>query len=162
MKKTIISLILVSVVCAVVLAGVTFQPQQGRDGENALPVVPMAPPIQGTPQMNVTDVWIVIIGEVDREYPIDYYQATLLHEGKTLVGPVTIKPMLLGQNGSISFWFFENNPGETCEYSTDPCDGMLSQGDYLELSDIVPGETYVVQVLWKATGEVLAEVEVNT
>ncbi len=160
MKKVIISVILVSVVCASV-AFVAFQPQESGDG--ALPVVPLQPQIEGTPQMNTTHVWIVIIGEVDKEYPIEYYQAALLHEGEVLVGPVTIQPMLLGENGDLRFWFHEGSPdGSSCGNPPKPCNGKLSQGDYLKLARITPGETYIVQVLWKATGEVLAEVEVNT
>jgi len=161
MKKVIIGAIVVSIVCAVVLASIAFQPRESGDG--ALPVVPLDPQIEGTPQMNTTHVWIVIIGEVDKEYPIEYYQAALIHDGKVLVGPVTIHPMLLGENGDLSFWFHEGSPGgSSCGNPPKPCNGKLSQGDYLKLAQITPGETYVVQVLWKATGDVLAEVEVST
>jgi len=161
-NKVIVPVVVVAVVCAAALAFIAFQPQESGNGEGPLPVVPIAPPVSGTPQMNTTDHWIVIIGEVDQEYPIDYYQAKLMHDGKVLVGPVTIHPMLLGENGNLRFWFHEGSPGGSCGQPEDPCDGKLSQGDYLKLAQITPGETYVVQVLWKATGEVLAEVEVNT
>ena len=163
MNKVVLTVASVAaVICTAALAFIAFQPQESGEGDRALPIVPVAPPIPGTPQMNTTHVWIVIIGEVDQEYPIGHYEAKLMHNGEVLVGPATIHPMLLGESGNLKFWFHEGTPSGSCGDPAEPCDGMLSHGDYLKLDNVTPGETYVVQVIWKATGEVLAEVEVNT
>jgi hypothetical protein len=161
MKKVILTVAAVAVAYVAALAFIAFQPQE-RDGEEALPVVPAGPPLPGSPQMNTTDIWIVIIGEVDQEHTLDHYQSTLMHDGKILVGPETLHPMLLGRNEDLKFWFHEGTPNGGCGPISEPCNGMLSEGDYLKLDGVIPGETYMVQVLWKATGEVLVEVEVNT
>jgi hypothetical protein len=160
-KIVVVAIALAVVLVVVVYGYVTLQdPQDDGSESSVLPVVPFGQPVPGTPQMNTTDVWIVIVGEVSIEAPISAYKASLLHEGQILVGPETLRPGLLGENGVLDFLFYEGEPNGSCRPG--PCDGMLSHGDYLEISSIEPGETYVFRIHWGATGEILSEVVVNT
>ena len=167
-------IVIVAVALTVVLVGAVFAyaalqgPQDDSSESSALPVVTVGQSVPGAlneeipafPRPNTTDIWTVVIGDVDAEEPFGAYKAALIHNGQVLIGPETLKPGRLGQNGNYQLFFFEATPNGGCSHN--PCDGLLSEGDYLEFHFAEPGEMYVVQVLWGATGEVLVEVPVYT
>ena len=129
-KIAVVAIALAVVLVVVVYGYVVLQTPQDEGSESsALPVVPLGQPVPATPRMNTTDVWIVIVGEVSIEAPISAYKASLTHEGQVLVGPETLRPGYLGENGLLHFWFYEGEPNGSCYPG--PCDGMLSHGDYL-------------------------------
>lgn len=162
---------LVAIVSAIILlssvsALAALQTQQKENKESsALPIVPLGEPVPAALELNGTfpdgrSIWKVVIGETSDKHPISSYQAVLMNNGKVLVGPETLHEHgLLGRKGDISFHFFEGTPNGSCRRG--PCDGMLSHGDYLKLDLVEPGETYLVRILWGATGETLTEVTVN-
>ncbi|MEE9115733.1 MAG: hypothetical protein V3U09_02425 [Thermoplasmata archaeon] len=97
-------------------------PQDDGNESSALPVVTIGQSVSGAmneeipafPRPNGTEIWTVVIGDVDAEEPFGTYKATLIHNGQVLIGPETVKPGRLGQNGNYQLYFFEATPNGGC------------------------------------------------
>lgn len=168
-KIAVVAIALAVILVMFVYGYVTLEgPQDDGNESSALPVVTIGQSVPGAlneeipafPRPNGTEIRTVVIGDVDAEEPFGAYKAALIHNGQVLIGPETLKPGRLGQNGNYQLFFYEATPNGGCSHN--PCDGLLSEGDYLMFCFAEPGETYVVQILWGATGEVLVEVPVYT
>ncbi len=170
-------IVAVAIALAVVLVVIVYgyialqDPQADTNESSALPVVIIGSSVPGSlsgeipafPRPNGTidtDVWTVVIGDVDVDEPIGAYKAALIHNGQVLLGPETLRPGRLEWNGDYQMDFYEATPYGGCSHNL--CDGNLSEGDYLRFHFAEPGGIYVIQILWGATGEVLAEVPVYT
>ena len=160
-KVVLVALVLVILLSSSTLAFFMFPNEQDANNESeALPIVPLGQGVPASPRMNTTEVWIVIVGDVSEAHPISYYKASLVHNGEVLVGPETLKHGELGRKNKLIFDFFEARPNGGCH--PEPCDGLLSSGDYLRLGRVEIGETYHVRIHWGFTGEILSETVVNT
>jgi hypothetical protein len=160
-KIVLVVLVVVIVLSSSILALSISQKELATSRESdSLPVVPLGQGVPASSRMNTSDVWVVIVGDVSEAYPISNYRASLIYDGEVLVGPETLKHGELGRKGMLFFDFFEAAPDGGCY--PEPCDGLLSRGDYLRLSGVETGQTYHVRIHWAPTGQILSEVVVKT
>lgn len=120
--------------------------------------------VGGEPGQNTSSIWVARITSATSNETLASYQAVLIANGTTIIGPVTVVRGTLGIHGNVVFEFFET--GTYC--SPTPCpppegpDGLLGVNDYFRISNAAPATTYTVQVIWGATHAVAGQIVIHT